>query len=85
MKNEKVNHYHYCIFDEVTGDLYESGDFWRTRAKALEWMEERHYYYYRQLKSEHKRAKLDSLRSIIKDNPEAAVDEYNRMTGKKEA
>lgn len=80
MNNEKAKRYYYIIFDEVRGTVYEEGDWETTRTDAFERIQDLHYSYLKALKKN--KTKSEQLRSIIKDNQEAAIRELRRMTGK---
>lgn len=81
MKQE-VKKWYYILFDEVTGGLYEEGEFYSTRADAFERIQKLHYFFLDELKKAGKKTAAEQLRSIIKDNQTAAALEYIRMTGR---
>ena len=81
MKQEAKKWYYY-VFDEVTGVIYEAGEWETTRAKAFEWIQNEHYFYLDALRKAGKRTRAEQLRSIIKDDPEEACREYERMSGR---
>lgn len=81
MKHE-VKKWYYYVFDEVTGGLYEAGEWETTRAEAFERIQELHYFFLDELKKAGKKTRADQLRSIIKDDEEAALREYKRMSGR---
>lgn len=80
MKQEPKKWYYY-VFDEVTGVIYEAGEWVTTRAKAFERIQDEHYFYLDALRKAGKKTRAEQLRSIIKDDPEAALREYKRMSG----
>lgn len=82
MKQEVKKTWYYVLFDEVTGGLYESGEMRLTRSEAFERIQELHYFFLDELKKAGKKTAAEQLRSIIKDDQEAAIQEYKLMTGK---
>ena len=82
MKQEAKKTWYYVLFDEVTGDIYEEGWFYSTRAEAFKRIQEMHYFFLDELKKAGKKTAADQLRSIIKDNQTAAALEYTKMTGR---
>ena len=80
MKHE-VKKWYYYVFDEVTGGLYEAGEWETTREDAFERIQDEHYFYLEALRMAGKKTRAEQLRSIIKDDPEAALREYKRMSG----
>ena len=74
--------WYYVLFDEVTGGLYEEGEFYSTRADAFERIQKLHYFFLDELRKAGKKKAAEQLRSIIKDNQIAAVLEYKRMSGR---
>lgn len=84
MKQEAKKTWYYYVFDEVTGVIYEAGWWEWTRADAFEWIQNMHYFYLDAFRKAGKKTRADQLRSIIKDDPEAALREYKRMTGREE-
>ena len=80
--NQEPKKWYYCVFDEVSGALYEAGEWVTTREDAFERIQELHYFFLGELKKSGKKTKADQLRSIIKDDEEEAIREYKRMTGR---
>lgn len=81
MKQE-AKRWHYSVFDEVTGVIYEAGEWYTTREEAFKRIQDEHYFYLDELRKAGKKTRADQLRSIIKDDQEAALREYKRMTGR---
>lgn len=81
MKQEAKKWYYY-LFDEVTGVIYEAGEWETTRSDAFERIQELHYFYLDALRKAGKKTRAEQLRSIIKDDPEEACREYERMSGR---
>ena len=79
---EAMRKWYYVLFDEVTGGLYEEGEFYSTRADAFERIQKLHYFFLDELRKAGKKKAAEQLRSIIKDNQIAAVLEYKRMSGR---
>ncbi len=80
--NQEAKKWYYYLFDEVSGEIYEAGEWETTRAEAFERIQDDHYFYLNELRKAGKKTAADQLRSIIKDNQTAAVREYKRMTGR---
>ena len=81
MKQEAKKWYYY-VFDEVSGVIYEAGEWETTRADAFERIQNLHYFALDALRKAGKKTKAEQLRSIIKDDQEEARREYKRMTGR---
>lgn len=79
---EAMRKWYYVLFDEVTGGLYEEGEFYSTRADAFERIQKLHYFFLDELRKAGKKKAAEQLRSIIKDNQIAAVLDYKRMSGR---
>lgn len=84
MKKEAMRKWYYVLFDEITGGLYEEGEFYSTRAEAFERIQELHYFFLDELKKAGKKTAAEQLRSIIKEDQEAAIREYKCMIGRSE-
>lgn len=82
MKQEPRKWYYYFVFDEVTGALYESGEWYTTRGEAFKHIQDDHYFYLQALRMAGKKTAAEQLRSIIKDDQEEALREYKRMSGR---
>ncbi len=82
MKQEAKKTWYYYLFDEVSGVIYEAGEWETTRADAFERIQNLHYFALDALRKAGKKTKAEQLRSIIKDDPEAALREFKRMTGR---
>ena len=80
--NQEAKKWYYYLFDEVSGVIYEAGEWETTRADAFEGIQNLHYFYLDALRKAGKKTRADQLRSIIKDDQEAAIREYERMTGR---
>lgn len=79
---EAMRKWYYVLFDEVTGGLYEEGEFYSTSADAFERIQDLHYFFLNELRKAGKKTRAEQLRSIIKDDQEEALREYKRMTGR---
>lgn len=84
MKQEVKKTWYYVLFDEITGGIYESGEFFSTRSDAFERIQDLHYFFLDELKKARKKTAAEQLRSIIKDNKTAAIREYKLMIGREE-
>lgn len=82
--NQEAKKWYYYLFDEVSGVIYEAGEWETTRAEAFERIQKLHYFFLDELRKAGKKTRADQLRSIIKDDSEAALREYKRMTGREE-